>query len=45
MVYQDRLETDVLQPFARPENLQWFSIIFVIIFEVKIVAEQKQAYW
>jgi len=43
MVYQDRLETNLLQLFAHPKNLEWFSIIFVIIFEVHIVTEQKQA--
>jgi len=43
MVDKDRLETNLLQLFAHPENSEWFSIIFVIIFEVNIVAEQKQA--
>jgi len=42
IVYQDRLETNLLQPFAHPENFEWFSIS-VIIFEVSIVAEPKQA--
>jgi len=32
-----------LQLFVHPENSEWFSIIFVIIFKVNIVAEQKQA--
>ena len=41
MVYQDRLETNLLQLFARPENLQWFSTFSGIIFEVSAVAEQK----
>ena len=43
MVYQDRHETYLLQLFAHPEALEWFSIISVIIFEVNFVAEQKQA--
>jgi len=42
MVYQDRLEINLLQRFGHPENLEWFSIISVIIFEVNIVDEQKQ---
>ena len=35
MVYQDRLEINLLQLFGHPENSEWFSIISVIIFEVK----------
>jgi len=31
-----------LQLFAYPEISGWFSIIYVIIFQVKIVDEQKQ---
>jgi len=42
MVYQDRLKTKLLQVFGHPENLECFSIISVIIFEVNIVDEQKQ---
>jgi len=35
-----------LQLFAHPENSEWFSVIpVIIIFEVNIVAERKQAYW
>jgi len=44
MVYQDRLKTNLLLLFAHPEKSEWFSLISVIIFEVNIVAEQKQAY-
>jgi len=44
MVYQDRLETNLLRLFRQPENSEWFSIISVIIFEVTIVDEQKQTY-
>jgi len=44
MVYQDRLETNLLQLFGHPENSELFSIIFVIIFEVNVVDEQKQRY-
>jgi len=43
MVYQDRLETNLLQLFRHPENSELFSIISVIIFEVNVVDEQKQA--
>jgi len=41
MFYHDRIETNLLRPFAHPENSDWFSIIFLIS-EVNIVAEQKQ---
>ena len=40
-VYQDRLETNLLQLFGQPENSELFSIISVIIFEVNIIDEQK----
>jgi len=42
MVYQDRLETNLLQQFAHPENSEQFSIISVVTFEVSTVDEQKQ---
>jgi len=42
MVYQDRLETNLLRLFVHPENSEWFSIIYVIVFEINIVDEQKQ---
>jgi len=42
-MFTKRLETNLLQLFAHPEDSEWFSIIFVIIFEVNTVAEQKQA--
>jgi len=42
MVYQYRLETNLLQLFVHPENSEWFSIISVIIFEINIFFEQKQ---
>jgi len=32
-----------MQLFAHPQNSEWFSIIYVIIFEVNVVAAQKQA--
>jgi len=44
MVYQDRLETNLLQLLGHPEISEWFSIISVIIFEANIVDEQKQTY-
>ena len=43
IVYQDRIETDLLKLCVQPENSEWFSVISVIIFEVNILAEQKQA--
>ena len=45
VLYQNRLETNLLQLFAHPKNSEWYSIIYVIIFEVNIVAEQKRAYF
>jgi len=42
MVYQDRLEINLLQLFGHPDNSEWFSVISVIIFEVNIVDEQKE---
>jgi len=44
MVYQDRIETNLLQLVAHLETSEWFSIIAGIIFEVNIVAEQKHVY-
>jgi len=43
MVYQDRIETNLLRLLAHPGTSEWFSIISGIIFEFNIVAEQKQA--
>ena len=45
MVYQNRIETNLMQLLAQQENSEWLSIISVIILEVNIVAEQKQKYW
>jgi len=45
MVYQDRVETNLLQLFAQQENSEWFSVISINIFEINIVAEQKQTHW
>jgi len=42
MVYQDRLETNLLQLFGHPENSECLPIISIIIFGVNIVDEQKQ---
>jgi len=39
MVYQDRLEAYLLLLFAHPQISEWFSIIYVIIIEVNIVAK------
>jgi len=43
MVYKDRPETNLLQLFVHPQNSQWFSLRYAIIFEVNVVAMQKQA--
>jgi len=44
MVYQDRLEPYLLQLFAHAETSDYFFYnLSVVIFEVNIVAEQKQA--
>jgi len=43
MVYQVRIETNLLQLFAHPGTSDWFSIFSCTIFGVNIVAEQKQA--
>jgi len=42
MVYQDRLETNLLQLLAHPQISEWFSIIAAIVFEVKVVAAQNK---
>jgi len=44
MVYQYRIETNLLQLFAHPENSESFSIISDITFEVNIVAKRKHAF-
>jgi len=44
-VYQDLVETNLLQLFAHPENSEWFSVISIAMFDVKIVAEEKRPYW
>jgi len=38
MVYEDRLETCLLQLFAYPESLEWISIISGITFQANLVA-------
>jgi len=43
MVYQDRIKTNCT--YSNPENSERCSMISGIIFEVNIVAQQKQAYW
>jgi len=39
VVYQDRLETNLLQLFTQTGASEWYSIMLVIILEVNIVAE------
>jgi len=43
MVYQDPFEINLLQLLAHLQPSEWFSIISGTIFEVNLVAEQKQA--
>jgi len=43
MVYHDRIGTNLSQQFAHPETPEWFAIFSGIMFEVNVVAEQKQA--
>jgi len=43
MVYQYRIEINLLQLFTHREISEWFSIISVTIFELNTVAKQKQA--
>jgi len=40
MIYQNRLETNLLQLFAPTYSSEWFSVIYVICFEVNIVSER-----
>jgi len=42
---QDLVETNLLQLFTHTQHSEWFSTLSVIVFEVNIVAEQKQTYW
>ena len=42
--FMDRIETNLLELLEHPETSECFSVISVIIFEVNIVAKQKQAY-
>ena len=42
MVYQDNLK-QIYCSYSRTQNLEWFSIIYVIIFKVSIVAEHVNA--
>ena len=43
MIYQDRLERNLLQLFANTENSEWFSMISVISLEVNIFTEHENA--
>jgi len=43
MIYQERLETYLLQLFAHTLSSEWLSIISVISFEVNIVAKHVNA--
>jgi len=44
MVYQGRIETNLLQLLAQQENSEWFSLFLLLFCGFKIVAEQKQKY-
>jgi len=39
MIYQDHIEANLLQLFARTKTSEWFSTISVIRLEVNIVAK------
>jgi len=43
MVYQYRIETNLLQLFAHREKSEGFPKIYANNFEINIVAKQKQA--
>jgi len=43
MVYQDRLETMLLQLYAHSQHSEWVSMISVDIFGVNLLMEQKHA--
>ena len=42
LLYQDRLEANLLQLFVHAKNSEWISIISAIVFEVNVVAARKQ---
>ena len=42
MVYQDRIETNLLQLFAQQENSEWFSIISVIILSSTLLLNRNK---
>ena len=44
-VCQDRIETDLLKLCAHPENSEWFSVISVIIVEVKLLLNRNKHNW
>jgi len=45
MVYQDRIDTNLLQLFAHPETTEWFSIISGIIFESTSLLNRNKYNW
>jgi len=45
IVCQDRIETDLLKLCAHPENSEWFSVISVIIVEVKLLLNRNKHNW
>jgi len=42
VVYQHRIETNLLQLFAHPETSEWFSVISDISFEVKLLLNRNK---
>ena len=44
IINQDRIDRNLLQLLAHPENSEWCSTISVSIFVVNIVSVQKQTY-
>ena len=45
VVYQDRLETNLLQLFGRPENSEWFSANFVVILRPTLLLNRNKHDW
>jgi len=42
MVYQDRIETNLLQAFAHLQTSEWFSIILVLIWRSTLLLNRNQ---
>jgi len=42
IVYRDRIETDLLKLCTHPENSEWFSVIFFIIFRSTLLLNRNK---